>query len=225
MAPRLLFGAAAAAAAAVAVVMMAATPGCGAAVPAPRGAMAAPATAVVAPSAARQATAGTPPTLAALVAKRDDLSILEEALKLTGLWDTLAKANTSSTLFAPNDAAFVDLSFWLKEGGSDKAGALKTVLGELGLIAGFPKVDPVSSLAAFLEFHMTDGAVSLKDLVAARGYTSVNGERVKLGADNKTLVDTATSIDDVKILETDIAASNGVMHIVGGVMFPTTWRR
>lgn len=62
-------------------------------------------------------------------------------------------------------------------------------------------MDPAPNLAAFLELHMTEGALSLKDLIAARGYTSVNAERVKLAADNKTLVDTATTIDDAKILD------------------------
>lgn len=180
MAPRLLRRAAAAAAVAVAV-MAAAAGGVTATPPPAAVAAAAPApAAAAAPSAGRQATTTSLPTISGLVAAGDEFTLLTAALKAANLFDTLNDPAASFTVFAPNDGAFLRLATVFGFNGTDEMAALQAVLSALTTLGNG---DPVPLLATILKFHVTPGAVGAEALVAARGYTPLEGPRVMLSAD------------------------------------------
>ena len=126
---------------------------------------------------------------------------LATALTAAGLVDTL-KGPGPFTVFAPTDAAFAKLP----------AGTLDTLLK-----------DPTGKLAAILKYHVVAGKVMAADVV------KLNGQKVKTvqGADITvevsggmvTLVDVTGQ--KVNVVTTDIAASNGVIHVIDAVLLPS----
>jgi len=127
------------------------------------------------------------------------LSRLESELAAAGLDGALA--NTSNiTLFAPSNAA------------------LETLLGTLGL----DNFDPVSEdiRDAVLTYHVATSILMSSDLTVGQEITTlVPGEVITVGA-GPVLVTGATS--DAEFIETDIEATNGVVHVVDVVLVPPT---
>ncbi len=120
---------------------------------------------------------------------------LATALTVAGLIDTLKGAGPF-TVFAPTDAAFAkipkaDLDALLK----DKA-KLKTVL----------------------LYHVVPGKVMAADVMKLK-----DGTKVKTAADKELTVGIkgkAVTVDAAKVTKTDIAASNGVIHVIDSVIMP-----
>ncbi len=126
---------------------------------------------------------------------------LATALTAAGLVDTL-KGPGPFTVFAPTDAAFAKLP----------AGTLDTLLK-----------DPTGKLAAILKYHVVAGKVMAADVVKLDGQKvkTVQGAEitVEVSGGMVTLVD-ATG-QKVNVVTTDIAASNGVIHVIDAVLLPS----
>lgn len=143
--------------------------------------------------------------LAQLVSSRADLSILTAAVVEAELDGVLASSANTFTVFAPTDAAFAAL------------------LAAADLEAG----DLLASeaLADILLYHVTTGRVRAGDLSAGQNVTTARPD----GATTFTVVAAAggfgidTSGDgqaNAIITTTDLAASNGIVHIIDAVLVP-----
>ena len=74
--------------------------------------------------------------------------------------------------------------------------------------------DP-TTLGNILLYHVTPGAVKAADVVKLSEATMANGKTVKIA-----VVDGKVKINDATVLYVDIAARNGVLHIIDGVLIP-----
>ena len=115
---------------------------------------------------------------------------LAAALTAAGLIDTL-KGPGPFTVFAPTDAAF----------------------------AKIPKADldallkDKAKLTAVLTYHVVPGKVMAKDVKAGKVKT-VQGSELTITTTGGVMVDNA------KVTATDVAADNGVIHVIDTVVIP-----
>jgi uncharacterized surface protein with fasciclin (FAS1) repeats len=115
---------------------------------------------------------------------------LATALQAAGLVDTL-KGKGPFTVFAPTDEAF----------------------------AKIPKADldallkDKAKLTAVLTYHVVPGKVMAKDVKAGKVKTVQGSELTVATAGGVT-------VDGAKVTATDIAADNGVIHVIDSVVLP-----
>ena len=121
-----------------------------------------------------------------------DLSILVEAVVAAGLAPNLSTG--SLTVFAPTNAAFVAL------------------LGELG-VGKEALLANKALLAQVLTYHVVPGKVMAKDVMAGKVKT-VQGQELTVATSGGVMVDQS------KVIATDVAASNGVIHAIDTVLMP-----
>ena len=121
---------------------------------------------------------------------------LAAALKAGGLVDTL-KGKGPFTVFAPTDEAFAKLP----------KGTLESLL------------DPKNkaTLVNILTYHVVPGSVMAEQVVKLTNAAAVNGQRLAIRVDEGTV-----TIAGVKVTKTDIACSNGVIHVIDAVLMPAT---
>jgi uncharacterized surface protein with fasciclin (FAS1) repeats len=119
---------------------------------------------------------------------------LAAALGAAGLVDTL-KGDGPFTVFAPTDEAFAKLP----------AGTLDSLL----------KPENRDQLVAILTYHVVPGKVLAAEVVELSEVGTVNGEELTIA-----VVDGKVRIDDANVIATDVAASNGVIHVIDAVMLP-----
>lgn len=120
---------------------------------------------------------------------------LAAALKAAGLIDVL-KGEGPFTVFAPTDEAFAKLP----------AGAVESLL----------RPENKDRLVSILTYHVVPGAVKAEQVVDLKGAATVNGQRVSIGSSGG-----AVTVDGAKVVQTDIAASNGVIHVIDSVILPS----
>lgn len=123
--------------------------------------------------------------------KAGSFSTLVAAVKAAGLVDTL-KGKGPFTLFAPNDQAFAKLP----EGTVD------------ALLKDIPKLKKI------LTYHVVSGKVMSADVVKLKSAKTVEGEDVKIDASHGVRINNAT------VTSPDVAADNGVIHIIDTVLMP-----
>jgi len=116
---------------------------------------------------------------------------LVKAVQEAGLVDTL-KGKGPFTVFAPTDEAFAKLS----------AGTLEALLKDK------------QKLAAVLTYHVVPGQVMAAQ-VKPGPVKTVQGQMLTVSAKGG-----AVMVDSAKVVKTDIAASNGVIHVIDAVMLP-----
>ncbi len=119
---------------------------------------------------------------------------LAAALGAAGLVDTL-KGTGPFTVFAPTDAAFAKLP----------AGTVEDLL----------KPENKEKLTAILTYHVVSGSVLAADVMKVKEAATVNGSMVKVNADGGSVM-----INDATVTTADIAASNGVIHVIDTVLLP-----
>ncbi|OSX74478.1 hypothetical protein BU14_0288s0031 [Porphyra umbilicalis] len=160
------------------------------------------------------------PTIAELVTANDDFTVLLAALQAAGLVDVVADASASLTVFAPTDAAFVALAERLGYAGHAVDGVFDFLVEALTGLAGGG--DPIPLLTSILKYHVVGAEVSSSALVAAGFFTPLEGPAVVVANDNKTLYDYAPGVADPMLVAgmLDLAASNGVVHVIDGVLLP-----
>jgi transforming growth factor-beta-induced protein len=118
---------------------------------------------------------------------------LVAAVQAAGLVEAL-KGPGPFTVFAPSDEAFAKLP----------AGTITELL----------KPENKQKLANILKYHVVSGKVLAAD-VKTGGVATLAGQRVDLKADK------GVTVDGAKVVTADIAASNGVIHVIDTVIMPS----
>lgn len=118
---------------------------------------------------------------------------LVAAVQAAGLVETL-KGGGPFTVFAPTDAAFAALP----------EGTVETLL----------KPENKDQLIAILTYHVVPGKVMSTDLKDDMMATTVQGGDIMIDLDNGVM------INDASVATADIAASNGVIHVIDKVILP-----
>jgi uncharacterized surface protein with fasciclin (FAS1) repeats len=119
---------------------------------------------------------------------------LAKALQATGLVDTL-KGKGPFTVFAPTDVAFAKLP----------PGTLDDLL----------KPENKEKLTKILTYHVVAGKVMAKDVMKMQSAKTLNGEDVKISTRGGKVY-----VNDAQIVQPDVKASNGVIHVVDTVLMP-----
>ena len=121
---------------------------------------------------------------------------LVAAVTAAKLVETL-KGKGPFTVFAPNDEAFAKLP----KGTVD------------GLLKDIPK------LTAVLTYHVVAGKIPASDIVQHPKLTTLQGQDLKVDA-SKWHMHKNVKINDAQIVKADIAADNGVIHVIDKVLMP-----
>lgn len=119
---------------------------------------------------------------------------LAAALGAAGLIDTVKGAGPF-TVFAPTDAAFAKLP----------AGTVENLL----------KPENRAQLTDILTYHVVPGKVLAADVVKLKEAKTVNGKMLQVKVNGSNVM-----INDANVTATDIAASNGVIHVIDSVVLP-----
>jgi uncharacterized surface protein with fasciclin (FAS1) repeats len=118
---------------------------------------------------------------------------LAAALEAAGLVGTLKGAGPF-TVFAPTDAAFAKLP----------AGTVESLL----------QPENRDKLRRILSYHVVAGKVMAADAMKLRSAKAVSGDTITITAGN------GVKVDDANVVKADIAASNGVIHVIDSVILP-----
>jgi uncharacterized surface protein with fasciclin (FAS1) repeats len=117
---------------------------------------------------------------------------LVTAVRTAGLEATL-NGPGPFTVFAPTDAAFNKLP----------PGTVQALLQDR------------AALSAVLTYHVVPGKLLATDVVARTSAVTVNGKAIAI-----EVVGNEVRINGVKVVTTDIQASNGVIHVIDAVLLP-----
>lgn len=119
---------------------------------------------------------------------------LVAAVQAAGLADTLKGAGPF-TVFAPTDEAFAKLP----------AGTVESLL----------KPENKAKLAGILTYHVVPAKLMAAQVTSTPGAATVNGQWIVFAASPA-----GATVDGAKIAKTDIACSNGVIHVIDTVILP-----
>jgi len=125
--------------------------------------------------------------------KAGSFKTLAKALTAAGLVDTL-KGNGPFTVFAPTDEAFAKLPE--------------------GTVASLLKPENKEKLVAILTYHVVPGKVMAADVKTMKAK-AVSGKELSLKVE-----DGKVTVDGAKVIKTDVAANNGVIHVIDSVVLP-----
>lgn len=129
--------------------------------------------------------------IVAVAVSAGSFETLVRALEVAGLTDTLKGAGPF-TVFAPTDEAF----------------------------AKIPKADldallaDKERLAKVLTYHVVPGKVMAADVAKLSSATTVEGSALAIDTTR------GVRVNDANVVKTDIAASNGVIHVIDRVVLP-----
>ena len=145
-----------------------------------------------------------------------DFDMLLAAVSAAGLADTLDAMDADLTVFAPNDGAFVATANALGYSGSDEEGAFGFIVDALSLLSNGG--DPIPLLTAILTYHVSAGAKDSTAVLATDTIETLQGGTI--GRDGTTLIDADPELPNPTLVDTDIMASNGIVHVLDGVLLP-----
>ena len=145
-------------------------------------------------------------TIVDVASGNEDFSTLVAAVTAAGLGETLS-GEGPFTVFAPNNAAFAKIP--------------SETLTEL-------TTNDTDTLTAILTYHVVEGNVDAPTLVQAitdagdAGYTvtTVGGSTLTATLDGENVVLTDAAGGTSTVVATDVAASNGVIHVIDTVLMP-----
>jgi uncharacterized surface protein with fasciclin (FAS1) repeats len=121
----------------------------------------------------------------------DNFNTLVTAVEAAGLVETL-KGEGPFTVFAPTDEAFAALP----------EGTLDELLND------------IPTLTAILTYHVVPGKVMSSDLSDGMMAETVEGSEVTIGTEG------GVTVDGANVVQADIEASNGVIHVIDSVILP-----
>jgi len=121
---------------------------------------------------------------------------LVAAVKAAGLVDAL-KSEGPFTVFAPTDDAFAKLP----------KGTLESLL----------KPENKALLTSILTYHVVPGRLMAADVVKAEAAKTLNGQQFAI-----TATKSGVKVDNANVIKTDIATSNGVIHVIDSVILPSS---
>ena len=116
------------------------------------------------------------------------------AIQAAGLEEVL-RGEGPFTILAPTDEAFAKLPE--------------------GTIDNLLKPENLDKLKAILTYHVIPGKVYAKDVASMSSGKTVNGQEVQFKVDGGNVY-----ADAAQIVQTDVKASNGVIHIIDNVILP-----
>jgi len=160
-------------------------------------------------------------TIAEVISSSSDFSLLDQFVRTANLEETLS-GEGPFTVFAPVDAAFVDLS-------DEQVSAL---------------LENPEMLAELLSYHVVEGEYLASDLQTGATLTTVQGETLTIGNTTVVIGDmtggavtggamtggtavggevptTGITVNEANILEADVLTANGVIHVIDGVLAPS----
>lgn len=147
-------------------------------------------------------------TAAALIAASSSAfaSSIVDVAKEAGTFNTLVAAVTAAdladtlsgdgpfTVFAPTDAAFAALPE--------------------GTVENLLKPENKADLIALLTYHVVAGKVMSTDLTNGMTPETVNGKTLTI------MTKDSVKVDNAFVVTADIAADNGIIHVIDSVMLP-----
>jgi len=136
------------------------------------------------------------PDIVEVATAAGSFNTLVAAVKAAGLVETL-QGKGPFTVFAPTDEAFSKLP----------EGTVEELL----------KPENKEKLQAILTYHVVPGRVMAKDVAGINSAETVQGQSLTVSIENGTPM-----VDNAKIIQTDIAASNGVIHVIDSVVIPSS---
>lgn len=120
-----------------------------------------------------------------------NFTTLVAAVQAAGLVDTL-NGDGPFTVFAPDDAAFAKLP----------EGTVESLLND------------IPHLTKILTYHVVPGAVHAADVAGLSSAKTVEGSELTFDTSDGVKVNGAT------VVQADINASNGVIHVIDTVLIP-----
>jgi uncharacterized surface protein with fasciclin (FAS1) repeats len=124
-----------------------------------------------------------------------NFTTLTSAIKAAGLAETLT-GRGPFTLFAPTDEAFKKLP----------PGAMEALMRD------------TAKLGAVLSYHVVKGYFLVKDVRAGEMMTT-QGSPLMVSLSSSDM-----KVNGAEVREADIAATNGVVHVIDAVIVPKNWR-
>jgi len=124
--------------------------------------------------------------------KAGSFKTLVEAVKAAGLAETL-KGDGPFTVFAPTDEAFAKLP----------AGTVEALLKDK------------AKLTSILTYHVVPGKVMASDVTRLKSAKTVAGPELRIDSSN------GVKVNDATVIKADVEASNGVIHVIDTVLFPS----
>lgn len=125
-------------------------------------------------------------------AKAGNFNKFIQAAEAAQILDTL-KSPDSLTLFAPTDEAFAQLP----------EGTLEALLKD------------ISKLKKIVTYHIAFGDVRSDDLAQIKEAETVEGSVLAIESTGGKF-----QVNNAKVLQTDILADNGVIHVIDAVLMP-----
>lgn len=119
---------------------------------------------------------------------------LVAAVQAAGLVEAL-QGEGPFTVFAPTDEAFANLP----------EGTLETLL----------QPENRDTLIAILTYHVVPGSVKAAQVVELDSATTLQGGEVAVRVEGESV-----KINEATVVKTDIATSNGVIHVIDSVILP-----
>lgn len=132
--------------------------------------------------------------LVAVAESNGSFTFLTKALRAAGLAETL-QGKGPFTVFAPTDAAFAKLP----------QDAVQDLL----------KKENKEVLVKILQYHVVQGSVSSGDLKSGE-VKSIEGGPINVKVDPSAGI----TVNDAKVVQPDIKASNGIIHVIDNVILP-----
>jgi uncharacterized surface protein with fasciclin (FAS1) repeats len=138
------------------------------------------------------AVAGSQRNIVQTAAAAGQFKTLVKLAREAGLAGTLA-GKGPFTVFAPTDAAFAKLP--------------RATVAALE--------HNRAKLRAVLLYHVLKGKITAAQLVKRHSVKTLNGQSLKVRVKNGVV-----TVGGVRVIKTNIAASNGVIHVINGVLIP-----
>lgn len=134
-----------------------------------------------------------PGTIPEVAEEAGTFNTLLAAVEAAGLSETLSGPGPF-TVFAPTDDAFAEIP----------QAQLDAILADQEL------------LTAILTYHVIAGEVPASEVVGLTSATTVQGEDISITVEGSSVI----LNDTVNVTATDVDASNGIIHVIDGVLVP-----
>lgn len=131
------------------------------------------------------------PNLVDIAVGAGTFNTLVKAVQKAGLVETLSGTGPF-TVFAPTDEAFAKVP-------ADTLNAL---------------LENPEQLSAVLTYHVVPGRLLAAEVVGSSALQTVQGQSITVSTDS------GARVDNANIVQTDIEADNGVIHVIDSVILP-----
>jgi len=131
------------------------------------------------------------PTIVDIAVQAGKFNTLVQAVQAAGLVETLS-GKGPFTVFAPTDEAFAQIP----------QETLQAVLADK------------EKLTAILTYHVVPGRLMAADVVRSTQLQTVQGQSITVSTEG------GVRVDDANVIQTDIEADNGVIHVIDKVIMP-----